>query len=308
MVKRIISFLLVLVLCLTSFSVAYAHEREEHDGDIEYVLFGDRDYKKTHPADSKRIQAIEDAVFLCVDQYNGNGEKELNNLLNNEKIPGIIHSIDEINYTSNYSHRSLTHRGWNYTYEEKAHWPLRQKILRNTVRKELFSSLDTPLSRVPLLSEIVYGKNNYDKQRESFCILLYCVHVLGDHIEAGEKKNLGQNKSRTKTLSEKTTGLAYILPLAHTEDRDNPGLIPELIKNCEILFESQSETYNYKSFIQELEELRDKSEGIYESKGGVNTDEKFEEYNTCAKDLLKLLGENVPDMLRKEEFFSSTFN
>ena len=308
MVKRIIIFLLVLVLCLTSFSVAYAHEREEHDGDIEYVLFGDRDYKKTHPADSKRIQAIEDAVFLCVDQYNGNGEKELNNLLNNEKIPGIIHSIDEINYTSNYSHRSLTHRGWNYTYEEKAHWPLRQKILRNTVRKELFSSLDTPLSRVPLLSEIVYGKNNYDKQRESFCILLYCVHVLGDHIEAGEKKNLGQNKSRTKTLSEKTTGLAYILPLAHTEDRDNPGLIPELIKNCEILFESQSETYNYKSFIQELEELRDKSEGIYESKGGVNTDEKFEEYNTCAKDLLKLLGENVPDMLRKEEFFSSTFN
>lgn len=298
----------MLVLCLTSFSVAYAHEREEHDGDIEYVLFGDRDYKKTHPADSKRIQAIEDAVFLCVDQYNGNGEKELNNLLNNEKIPGIIHSIDEINYTSNYSHRSLTHRGWNYTYEEKAHWPLRQKILRNTVRKELFSSLDTPLSRVPLLSEIVYGKNNYDKQRESFCILLYCVHVLGDHIEAGEKKNLGQNKSRTKTLSEKTTGLAYILPLAHTEDRDNPGLIPELIKNCEILFESQSETYNYKSFIQELEELRDKSEGIYESKGGVNTDEKFEEYNTCAKDLLKLLGENVPDMLRKEEFFSSTFN
>ena len=308
MAKRILSVLLVLVLCLTSFSVSYAHEREEHDEDIEYVLFGNRDYKKTHPTDSKRIHAIEDAVFLCVDQFNGSGEKELDNLLNKEKVPGIIQSIDEINYKSNYSHRSLTHRGWNVTYEEKAHWPLRQQILRNTVRKELFSSLDTPISWFPWLSEKIYGKNNYEKQLESFCILLYCVHVLGDHIEAGEEKDLGQGESRAKTLQEKTTGLAYILPLAHTEDRDNPGLIPDLIKNCETLFASQSETYTYRSFIQELEELRDRSEGIYESKGGVNTDEKFEDYNACAKELLDVLGAYVPGLLKKEKFFSNTFH
>ncbi|MCR4781746.1 MAG: hypothetical protein K5851_03210 [Lachnospiraceae bacterium] len=55
---------------------------------IEYVLFGDRDYKETHPNDKAKIQAIEDATYLCVDQYNGNGKKELENL-QNEKIPDM---------------------------------------------------------------------------------------------------------------------------------------------------------------------------------------------------------------------------
>ena len=308
MAKRIISFFLVLVLCLSNFVTSYAHDREEHDEEIEYVLFGNRDYKKTHPTDSNTIKAIEDALFLCIDQYNGSGKDELENLLNNENVPDIIKSIDEINYTSNYSHRSLTHRGWNITYDEKAHWPLRQQILRNTVQKELFSSLDTPLSWFPWLSEIVYGKNNYDKQLESFCILLYCVHILGDHIEAGEEKEIGQGETRPKTLKEKTTGLAYILPLSHTEDRDNPGLIPDLIKNCEILFESQSDTYSFKNLMQELEELRYQSEEIYESKGGVNTDIKFDEYNACAKNLLEVLATYIPGMLKKEKFFSNTFH
>ena len=307
MQKRIICFLMALLLCLSNFITVYAHGREEHDEDIEYVLFGNRDYKKTHPTVSQTIQAIEDAVYLCIDQYNGSGEKELSNLKDNEKIPDIIKSIDEINYTSNYSHRSLTHRGWNMTYDEKAHWPLRQQILRSTVKEELFSSLDTPLSWFPWLSETIYGSNNYDKQCESFCILLYCVHILGDHIEAGEDKDLGQGESRPKTLNEKTTGLAYILPLAHTEDRDNPGIIPDLIKNCEILFESQVGTYTYDNLMQELEALRDRSEKIYESTGGVNTNEKFDDYNACAKDLLNVLATYIPGMLKKEEFFSETF-
>ena len=60
--------------------------------------------------------------------------------------------------------------------------------------------------------------------------------------------------------------------------------------------------------MQELEELRDKSEGIYESNGGVNTDMKFEDYNDCAKELLNVLGTYVPGMLRKEKLFSNTFH
>ena len=305
MVKRIICFWLVVLLCLSSSVITSAHGREEHDEELEFVLFGNRYYKNTHPADKNKIRAIEDALFLCVDQYNGSGKYELKNL-HNEKVPDIIQSIEEIDYTSNYSHRSLTHRGWNISYDKKAHWELRQKILRNTVQKELFSSMDTPLSWFPWLSEKVYKKRN-SEQLESFCILLYCVHVLGDHIEAGEEKKLGQGQSRPKTPKEKIAGLSYILPLAHTEDRDNPGLIPDLIKNCAILFDAQSKTRRYMSFMQELEDLRNKSERIYESEGGVNTDPKFEDYNACAKELLNVLGEYVPELLKKEIFFSNTF-
>ena len=50
-----------------------------------------------------------------------------------------------------------------------------------------------------------------------------------------------------------------------------------------------------------------KSERIYESEGGVNTDQKFEDYNACAKELLNVLGEYVPELLKKEIFFSNTF-
>ena len=305
--KQIISFLLSLILCFSVLSPVIAHEREEHDADIEYVLFGNRAYKNTHPADKKIIQAIEDAVYLCIDQYNGDGKKELSNLLENEEIPGIIKSIDEINYTSNYTHRSLTHRGWNTKYSEKAHWPLRQEILIRTVEKELFSSLDkNPLSRIPLISDMFLGNKKYDKQCESFCVLLYCVHVLGDHLEAGELKK-DKGNSRPKTIKEKTTALAYILPLANTKDSTNPGVIPDIREDCKVIFSSQSDTRTYADFIQKLEELKYKSERVYNSTGGVNTEEKFEEYNACAVDLLDTLGYYVPNMLKKEEFFSYVF-
>ena len=305
MAKRALSLLLVFIICLTYCSQAVAHGRQEHDEELEYVLFGNRDYKTTHPIDKSTVQALEDALYLCVDQFNNSGTNELANLVNNEKIPDIPKTIDEIDYTSNYSHRSLTHRGWNTVYDPKAHWPERQKILRNTVKKELFSSFDTPFSWI---TEKVKGQSNYTKQSESFCILLYCVHVLGDHIEAGEDKDLGGGKKAAKTLQEKKNGLAYIYPLSHTNDIDNPGLIPDIIKSCEVLFESQANTRTYNNLMQELKGLSDKSEEIYRSKEGVDTEDDFEKYNSYANELLEVLARSLPSMLRKEEFFVNTFS
>ena len=131
MQKRVISFLLAMVICFSFVVPAYAHERGEHDEDIEYVLFGNKDYKSTHPITASKIQAIEDAAYLCVDQFNGNGKEALENL-NSEDIPGIPKSIEEFDFNSNYAHRNFTHRGWNVPYDEKAHWPIRQQILINT--------------------------------------------------------------------------------------------------------------------------------------------------------------------------------
>lgn len=302
MFKKSISVILATMMIVSNAVTCFAHERPEHDADIEYVLFGEEYYKSSHPLVKDIIQAIEDATFLCVDQYNGTGEKELDNLVNKEKIPGIIKSIDEINYTSNYTHRALTHRGWNMVYEDKAHWPLRQAILINTVKKELFSGEGSMWSFLPWVEE-----ENNDKKIESFCVLLYYTHVLGDHLEAGEEKDLGSGKTRPKTLKEKTTGLAYIAPLAHTNDTANPGVIPDLIKYCGILFEDQASTRTYSSLVQELQKLEEQSGAIYGSTGGVNTEEKFDEYNQCAKELRNVLGMYIPMLLRNESFYVDTF-
>ena len=266
-----------------------AHDKEGHDADIEYVLFANQNYKDTHPEYASKIQAIEDAVYLCVDQFNGNGEKELENL-KNEKIPDLPDSISEINFTGNFAHRRFTHRGWNVAYDKKAHWPERQEILINTVNKELFSESKKLLSWFPWLSEKIYGEDNSKKQCESLCVLLYYVHIIGDHIEADKKEDL-----------------AYVDPLTSLNDRDNPGIIPDLISCCEVLFQSQSSTYTYKTFMQELKKLENKSDKLTSSVGGVNTDEEFDLYHQYAEDLLDLLSKYVSTMLKKEDFFKSTF-
>ena len=96
--------------------------------------------------------------------------------------------------------------------DEQAHWPIRQKILLNTIRAKLFSKVESPISWFPWLSDKVYGNGN-EKQCEAFAVLVYCVHILGDHIEA-----------------EKHTALAYVAPLSNSHDSNNPGIIPELMK------------------------------------------------------------------------------
>ena len=281
-------FLLCMAVSLSSFT-ALAHERDEHDDDIERVLFGEENYKTSHTDVADIIQALEDATYLAVDQFNGYGQDALDNL-QGRKIRGIPSNISEIDFTSNYAHRSLTHRGWDMTYPEKAHWEIRKAILINTVEQELFIDSDTPLSWFPWLSEKVYGRNGSEKQEESFCILLYYTHVIGDHIEA-----------------EKYQDLVYVAPLVRPNDRDNPGIIPELINCFHGLFEDQTNTFTYSGLIQELEVLQADSERIMKSPGGINSEEKFKEYHQCAETLLETLETNVPQLLKNEAFFGDNF-
>ena len=179
-------FILILILTLACVALAIpveAHDREQHNADLESVLFGDETYKSTHPEVKDKIQAIEDAIYLCIDQYNGGGTAELRNLKERD-IPGIPKAIDDIDFTGNYAHREKTHRGWNVNYSKEVHWPVRQKILRNTLEKEIFLSVKKPLSWFPWLSNLIYGKDDYMQQCESFCVLIYNIHIIGDHIES----------------------------------------------------------------------------------------------------------------------------
>ncbi len=285
--KQFFCLLSVVVLLVVMAMPALAHDKTKHNEELEYVLFRDRHYANSHPTTGAIVKRLEDASYLAIDQYNGDGAIELGNL-NADKIPGIPASIAEFDFSANYAHRQYTHRGWNVTYDEKAHWSLRQTILKNTIRAKLFSKVETPLAWFPWLSDHVYGNEN-EKQCEALAILVYYVHVLGDHIEA-----------------EKHTALAYVAPLSNSHDRDNPGIIPDLIKYLPILFESQTDSEQYKSMMQDLQQLADTADRLYTGTGGVR-EEQFPEYHQCALNLLETLATYVPDLLKKEQFFHSTF-
>ena len=286
MLRKFIEILLIVISCLMFSSIVFGHGRNEHDDEIEYVLFGDRYYADSHPQVKDIIQALEDAAFLCVDQFNGNGTQELANLVS-RKVPNLPKSISEIDFSSNYFHRYYTHRGWNIDSGEKAHWPLRQSILLNTVEKELFCENRDLISHITGF----FGSGDRNKEKiESFSILLYYVHIIGDHLEA-----------------DKYSALAYIAPLTRVHDTENPGVIPELIQCCRKLFKSQENSRQFISFIQEMEDLQNTSDSMVGSVGGVNTAEKFSIYHQCADDLLETLSIYIPQLLQNEDFFRNVF-
>ncbi len=286
--KRLIVLLTAILFLLQAAVPAFSHGRSEHDEELELVLFGNRYYSLSHPLVSGRIRALEDAVYLCIDQFNGSGAEQLKNL-QDRKIPGLPRSISEIDFTSNYSHRKYTHRGWNLTsYDPAANWTVRQNILRNTIEKELFSS-DNGL--IAAATNLIRG-NSYKDEVENFSAFLYYVHVLGDHIEADTYGKLG-----------------YIIPLSRQhESADNPGLITELKGHIQVLFSKQSNTRIYRSLMSELQNLWNISDSIVNTEGEVNSPEKFSVYHQCAIDLLNTLSLYIPGMLKEEDFFKSAFS
>ena len=193
-------------------------------------------------------------------------------------------------------HRYYTHRGWNLGDEDKAHWSVRQQLLLNTIDKELFSTENV----IADFFSDVFQRDNYEKkQRESFAILLYYVHILGDHLEAGKKT----------APMDKMNAVALIAPLTRPnyDTQNNPAIIPELIACVKILFKSQEKDRFFNDFIQDLEEIRERSSAITDSKDGLNTG-NFNEYNKCAEDLLESLASYVPTLLEKEDFFRDAFS
>lgn len=283
--RRSVSILIFLFLIA---AVVFSHSGEVHNQEYEYVLFGNRFYKYTNPSAKKIIQTLEDASFICIDQFNGSGAKELANL-KEENIPNMIKSIDEIDFKAfggadgKSGHRYYTHRGWDLYYPEKSHWETRKAILVNTVKKKLFPSLIG-------FSSFFARNRQLERQCNSFCILTYYVHILGDHLEARDYKSLSD-----------------IARLSDSHDKTNPGIIPSIKNSSKDLFFSQVNDGVYKLFISKLDDLQLKSENLLYSVGQINTDDKFVEYHKCAEELLECLAFFVPKLLKKESFFFNAF-
>lgn len=277
MVRRLFRTILLLFLCgvivvecLQSEVIAY--ERKDHDKYMLEALFKNFKEVDNDPGITEKLEALESASYLCIDQFNSKGQRDLDKLLH-FGVKGIPKNINEISFDAwGTTHRSYTHRGWRSTNNslptEKRE--LREQILLNT-------------------ADAVFDFAGNEKQKESFCALIYYIHLLGDHMDdSSYKVNNG-------------------LKMEVGGRKDKTDIIHELETHIAVVFSDQSHTHKYQSLMASLEKYNSRFYKLINSEGGINTDEKFAEKQEYVEGLTKLLTYYLPEMLKDEPFFYQAF-
>lgn len=278
--KRFVLCLILLALLGVLFLPAIAFDRDDHDKYLEKVLFI---HGEVPASAQQKLDMLESASYLAVDQYNGKGKEDLD-YLRTSGVSGLPKSISEIDFSANAYHRRYTHQGWNYTYsgeKDKANWPVRKEILLSTANK---------VCEFGIVNEI---GGRYCDQCDSFCALIYYVHILGDQIH-----------------DENLKGSSEQLPFARANaSESNPDLFFELKPHLEKLFEEVRETrkYTYNGMLVKYNVLEKKARTLAGTVGGINTEEDRVLLNDYENELMDLLTSYVPRLLKYTSFFGNTF-
>lgn len=276
--KRIFALILTLMICATCSIPAYADGNGGHWADMRLVLFGTKDFIGSGEVQKSR-QILEQAVSLCVDQYQGSGVSYLNSL-KEKKVPNLPNDISEIDLCAGSTdHREYTHCGWSTAYKSNSvnpdwaekRWPSRQKILRSSV--EHVFRFD--------------GLRDKNEQIEAFCVLLYCIHILGDH------------KVYTKNSYKSHKG--KIIPLAGVDGEMT--IISDLLKCFSALFVGQ----DYSELERKLDAQNIEIRNLIYNEKRLETDEGFKQYNEYANKILETLSIHVPNLLQNTQFFIKAF-
>lgn len=293
--KLFVIALIVFFSMLIGEITAYAHPNaSEHDSELEKVLFEDG-YSKYQSNEIKNyIKALEYASYLTIDQFGGNGKakyKELKKM----KMNGLPWRFSTIDYctvinspdkkVNANTHRMYTHQGWDRDYTSKSRevekfWNNRRKILLGTVN-----------SIFDIDKVTIFG---YSEKCNSLAGIIYYVHILGDYDEADKYTKI--------TLLPDLAGRDN----ANDDDKDY-DMVTSLKSYIEILFIDQKSSIEYKALMDGLDDIGDDAGKIVQSVGGVNTDEEFLEYHQYANDILDLLIEYMPTLLKNEEVFAKVF-
>ena len=274
---------------MTSIPV-YAHDRKQHDLDIESVLFGKVNFSTSKEADVQNAaKALKCAAYLAIDQFNGKGADELNFLEKEYKVSGLP-KLSEIDFRGNNNHRRYTHRGWDFQYgkSDVGHWTVRKSILLKTVDKQF----DFEKSPNAILGHFNEKYLEYDKKCDSFCALIYYTHIIGDYIG---NETYGQFRSNYPNQ----------MDLGGTND--DYSITAELLKHTKILFADQKDTHKYITLQNSLTALDGKIRKLVLSKEGIDTEEKYKQYTEYAEDLKDILTHNIPNLLKEEDFFKKVY-
>lgn len=287
--KRLVAWVLTLVFSIVALAVpVFAHNKTEHDRIIESILFGEKNYKNTFVKGSEEYEALtalENAVAICLDQYNGSYVEKLK-ALNDQGIHGIPDSIKDIDFNGNEYHRKYTHKGWNYQYsdnkdKDKAHWDTRKTLLLQTVNDAFSFKL--------LAGKWLIFDFGYEDQCEAFAKFLYYLHVLGDY-DCDDAKN-----------KRYIIGCVMQMAREHASD-DNPDIFWELESIFPILFESSTKAVAYKGLEQDMKLLAQQARKL-----GDLSNENFQQYHEIANELIEKLKSKVPGLLKEEPFFKGVF-
>ena len=291
--KRILIFHTLALLLAVSLSVnaipVHAYERKEHDHHLEKVLFGNERFSSNKSSDIKNaIKALEAASYLAIDQANGKGADDLDFLKNKFNVAGLP-ALSDIDFQSGGAHRRYTHMGWNHYYPvDKGNWKDRKDILLSTVNKE-FKFKKTPNA---VLGHFFKRFREYDTKCDSFCALIYYVHIIGDCMD---------NVSFTQFKF----NYPNMMGLGGRNDKES--VIAELLMHTEILFSDQKNSFKYLTLKNKLLKLDGNLKKIVRSEGGINTEVKYRKYVKYARDLMGILEKNIPNLLREEEFFEQVY-
>lgn len=321
---------MVIVALLTALflpSKALAFEGEDHNADLARMLFGDdgvtyaSSHKNSCDEEGNAIVALEDAAYLCIDQYGGRGPGATKGNGCIEYLRGYVwlgtgipRNLSSINPAgTGMAHRSYTHQGWDHDYgadsayastkdseDHAKKWDARRTILLNTVDRVFgftFLSLGWP--------------SGHGEKCESFCALIYYVHVLGDYIEDSNYSQFYEGSNGQK------------IPFAVPNPSDaNPDIFWELDKHLEVLFGNQvAGRHVYASLNQELDTLASRARRLAGSRSTMSEDEAYAQGREQAIELMAILtgydyelettspehANRIHELLMNEKWFTDAF-
>ena len=280
-----IIFALVVILVVSSFKTSVVADGSAgHQAILREVLFGNEAGNSNAVI---ALLALHNACQLAIDH--NQSENRLTDLKNyvspkKKKIPNLPKSVKEFQGPGGSTHRSFTHKGWDYNYEkldgaDPAHWEdIRKKILLNTVNTVFDFGV---LSGKPLVG--------YNNKCIRFAEMIYNIHIIHDH---------------------KTTMNFYDeyneIPLIKGRG-DKYGIIEELEECFKELFGDQVQDSNYRRILSKLSERKKAIKKFYNRRSELEDSENFNKYREEAEHLEECLKEYVPKLLAKEDFFKEVF-
>ena len=267
-VNKFISGIFVALLVIgISAFSVHAFNADEHDDYMEKVLFGLNGYSEK---DNEKAGEVLQAL--------GYASYLAIDQYSASARPGDSEKLDYLR-KRHIPNLPKTIDDYGTATTDKAHWETRKEILLSTVNKEL---------KFGFLSNKILWLD-YDEKCKAFAGLIYYTHIIGDHM-ATKYENVALD--------------LQMIPLANRHDEN---IIDDLEDIFKVLFKDQKSTNEYKALLRGLNDIRENAADLVHSTGGLNTEEKYTDYQQCAKDLMELMINNVPELLKNEDFFSKVF-
>lgn len=304
LIQRLLIVLLAFVMMLCFSTSAMAHGHVEHDKKLDNALFSLHEHDlKSGDSFDEAMTLLNYASYLSIDQHNSNqGDSDKLEQLRKAGVKDLPKSITDPSYKISEvgeKHRRFTHKGWDpsrvqtYNFEEEKVWTYRRTILLNTVDK-------------------IFDFKGDEKKKDSFCALVYYIHILGDREYDCQNNNYHEHSR-------------IIMEVGGRSDKTD--IIDELKYYLSILFKEQVEAKNkedkengdYYLIMERLDDINSDLTKIVrgnELKLKDSDSPEFNTYRKCVDNALNVLGANendperranLPLLLKGETFFNEVF-